>query len=181
MKTKSTGTIKVWFVPILVRGKFHIEALPDNFPGETEEGAETMVAKVRAALNIRFQGGNAPKVLFTDRGNGFYDSGSGVITAGYRNALAQHGLKAFMRENAARQPGQLQEVMLHETAMAWVRQRLKRTVPSQPWKETVEEYRTRLKSVAAYINANYNVEGLCRELPLRIKLLLEAEGDRIAK
>jgi len=181
LKMKSTGTIKVWFVPILTRGKFHIEPLPENFPGETAEGAEIMVAKVRAALNVRFRGGTAPKVLFTDRGNGFYDSGSGAITDGYQRALRQHGLRSFMGNNAAVQPGDLQEAMLHETAMAWVRQRLKRTAPKEPWKETVAEYNARLKDVAAYINDKYKVEALCRELPKRVEMLMDSEGDRIAK
>ena len=71
LKMKSTDTIRVWWIPLLSRGKLHIEALPDDFPGETEEGAAIMVAKVRAALNIRFPAG-APKILFTDRGNCFF-------------------------------------------------------------------------------------------------------------
>ena len=177
MKPK-TGAIRVWFVPILARGKFHIEALPEEFPGETEAGAAIMVARVRAALNIRFRD-EAPTILFTDRGNGFFESRSGKMTSGYRDALREHGLKAFMQDGAAIQPGELQEVMLHETAMAWVRNRLSRTVPREAWTETVPEYVSRLKQVAAYINDNYNVEGLNRELPQRVQDLIDAEGDRI--
>ena len=45
----------------------HIEFLGDDFPGETPAGAAEMVARFRAALNIRFQGSAPPKVLFTDR------------------------------------------------------------------------------------------------------------------
>ena len=179
IKMKSSDTMRVWFVPILVQGKFHIEVLPSDFPGETEAGAATLVAKVRAALNIRFQSGSAPSILFTDRGNGFFDSGSGNITVGYRDALRRHSLKAFMRSDASMQPGSLQEIMLHETAMAWVRLRLSRTVPIDAHKETVPEYTTRLKEVAAYINANYDVEGLCRGLPGRLQRLRAAKGDRI--
>ena len=48
VKAKSTDTIRVWFVPVLARGKLHLELLPDDFPGETERGAEILVAKVRA-------------------------------------------------------------------------------------------------------------------------------------
>jgi len=55
LKMSSSDTVRVWWVPILTRGKLHIEPLPDNFPGETEEGASIMVAKVRAALNIRLE------------------------------------------------------------------------------------------------------------------------------
>ena len=181
LKMKSSDTVRVWFVPILVRGKFHIEALPDKFPGETEDGAAIMVSKVRAALNIRFQNSIAPKVVFTDRGNGFFQSGSGKITPGYRDALRQHGLKAFMGSDASMQPGTLQELMLHETAMAWVRQRLARTLPKIPWQETIPEYISRLKQVACYINDQYDVDGLNRELPMRVEKLLASDGDRINK
>lgn len=52
-----------------------------------------MVAKVRAALNTRFPNGDAPKILFTDRGPGFYNSGNGHITAGYKQALRDHSLR----------------------------------------------------------------------------------------
>jgi len=181
LKMGGKDTVKVWWMPILTRGKLHIEPLPDNFPGDTEEGAEIMVAKVRAALNIRFQGGDPPVVLFTDRGNGFYEAGSGAITESYRQALRAHGLKAFFGNDASIQPGQLQEVMLHETAVSWMRERLKRTLPKKSWEETVEAYRSRLKACAAYINGKHDVEGLCLELPERVAELDKRKGDRLAK
>ena len=139
------------------------------------------VAKVRAAVNIRFQGGSPPTTLFTDRGNGFYDSGSGAITATYKAELSKHGLKAFFGNDAATQPGQLQEVMLHETAVSWLRQRLTKTRPKEPWAESVEAYKTRLKLCAAHCNAKYDVDGLCRALPKRLEMLEERGGDRISK
>ena len=67
LKLNSSDTVRVWWVPILARGKLHIEFLGDDFPGETPAGAAEMVAWFRAALNIRFQGSAPPKVLFTDR------------------------------------------------------------------------------------------------------------------
>ena len=67
LKLNSSDTVRVWWVPILARGKLHIEYLSDDFPGETPAGAAEMVARFRAALNIRFQGSAPPKVLFTDR------------------------------------------------------------------------------------------------------------------
>ena len=112
LKLNSSDTVRVWWTPVLTRGKLHIEPLPDDFPGETPLGAEIMVAKVRAALNVRFPGGGRqPRVLFTDRGNGFYNAGSGAITEEYRGALRRHNLRAFFRADASVQPGQLQEVM----------------------------------------------------------------------
>ena len=108
LKLHSSDTVKVWWLPILTRGKLHIEILPENFPGDTEEGAVLMVQKVRAALNIRFQGVTAPTVLFTDRGNGSYDACTGRITSSYHAALRTHGLQAFFATDATIQPGQLQ-------------------------------------------------------------------------
>ena len=51
-KLASSDTVAVWCTPILTRGKLHLEPLSENFPGETENGATEMVARVRAALNI---------------------------------------------------------------------------------------------------------------------------------
>ena len=45
----------------------------------------------------------------------------------------------------------------------------------------VEEYKARLKTCAAYINAKHDVEGPCKALPKRLKMLVEREGDRISK
>ena len=171
--------MRVWWLPILTRGKLHIEILPENFPGDTEEGAGLMVQKVRSALNIRFQGATAPTVLFTDRGNGFYNSGTGRITRTYSAALRAHGLQAFLAADASIKPGQLQELMLHETAVSWIRDRLRRTLPRRPWEETPEEYGSRLKACAAYINEHHNVDKLCRGLPARLHELNRLKGDRL--
>ena len=181
LKLSSSDTARIWWVPILTRGKLHIELLPEAFPGETQDGAEVMVGRVRAALNIRCHDGSGPKLLFTDRGNGLYNSGTGKITAKYAAALRAHGLKAFFGADASVQPGQLQEVMLHETAVSWIRARLAKTLPQKPWEETAEAYASRLKACAAYINDHHDVTGLCRALPGRLELLRACEGDRICK
>ena len=126
-------------------------------------------------------GGRQPRVLFTDRGNGFYNAGSGAITEEYRGALRRHDLKAFFPLDASVQPGQLQEVMLHETAVSWMRDKLTKTLPKKCWEETVEAYRSRLKACAAQINGAYGVESLCRELPWRLGELNRRKGDRLTK
>ena len=140
-----------------------------------------MLAKIRSALNVRFLGGAAPRILFTDRGNGFFHSGSGAITDDYSAALKRNRLRAFFSTNASVQPGQLQEVMLHETAVSWLRVRLTKTVPKKSWEETLEAYRSRLKDCAAYINSHHDVSGLCRELPARLHELDRLKGDRLSK
>ena len=102
---------------------------------------------------------------FTDRGNGFYNPGTGAITNGYRAALRGHQLQAFFPASASIQPCQLQELMLHETAVSWVRDRLKKTLPRKCWEETEEAYGARLKEAAPHINSTHGVEGLCMEFP----------------
>ena len=122
-----------------------------------------------------------PGIVFTDRGGGFYDTATGYMTNEYRDALASNGLTAFAGEDARIQPGHLQEVMLHETAVAWIRYRLAKTVPPKPWEETEEQYAKRLKECVAYINEYYNVKELCMEFPQRVARIMEAEGGRIGK
>ena len=56
-----------------------------------------------------------------------------------------------------------------------------KTLPKKPWEESVENYPTRLRACVAHINARFNVEGLCRELPQRVGMLEASKGDRISK
>jgi len=140
-----------------------------------------MVARVRAALNIRFPGRVAPRRVFTDRGNSFFNASTDRITYEYDTALKAYGLQAFFGDAASIELRQLQEIVLHETTLSWMRLRLAKTLPSKAWKETLEAYRLRLKECAAYINAHHDVEGRCRDLPNRLAELDRRKGDRLAK
>jgi hypothetical protein len=71
--------------------------------------------------------------------------------------------------------------MLHETAVAWIRHLETQTLPTRPWEETAEAYATRLKSIVAKINREYDVEGLCRELPQRVDKLHTGRGRKLGK
>ena len=155
--------------------------LPDDFPGDRPAGAETFVKAVRAALRVRFRGGQAPSVLFTDRGAGFFNPGNGVITLQYRTALAASGLRAFQGNVAAVQPGKLSDLMLHETAVAWIRKKERTTLPARPWEETPAQLGTRLKRIASEINAEHDVSGLCNELPARVEQLRLHHGCKLKK
>jgi hypothetical protein len=170
----------VWF-PTLVRGKLHLELLPVDFPGETGEGAALLVEKVRAALNVRFPQGPKPRMLFVDRGKGFYARSTAKITPPFKAALRQHHLTAFMGDDAGAQPGTLAQLLLHETAVAWVRARQTITTPKKPWTETREAFGERLRAIARHINTQYRVDDLCREFPGRIQQLIDVEGDNLKK
>ena len=76
--------------------------------------------------------------------------------------MQENNLKTYYKDDAGQQPGNLQEVMLHETAVSWIRRREALNRMSKPWEETPEHCTTRLKSVVEEINQTLNVEGLCR-------------------
>ena len=67
------------------------------------------------------------------------------MTDEYKAGLQSVGLRAFMREDAGRQPGDLQDLMLHETAVAWMRALLQTSCPARPWQESREDYKWRLQ------------------------------------
>ena len=115
----------------------------------------------------------------SDRGPAFYHPATDQITAGYSAALAAHGLRPMMGDDASKQEGDSQEVMLHETAIAWLRKCLSLSLPKCPWLETREEYGTRLKREAQYVNEKYDVDGLCRRFPSRMGKLVELDGGRL--
>ena len=71
--------------------------------------------------------------------------------------------------------------MLHETAVAWIRALERKTLPVRPWEEAPIEFAARLKGIVAKINAEYDVEGLCRELPCRVASLHAKHGRKLAK
>ena len=64
--------------------------------------------------------------MFVDRGKGFYHPGTAAITPEFKAALKTCKFKAFWGGDASAQPGHLQELMLHETAVSWLRVRLDR-------------------------------------------------------
>ena len=41
------------------------------------------------------------------------------------------------------------------------------------------EFGDRLRGICQYINEKYDVESLCRKLPVRLGRIVDAEGDRI--
>ena len=96
--------------------------------------------------------------------------------------MREHGLRAFHGEDASIQPGHSGDLWPHETAVSWVRQRLRLTLPREPWNETEESFEERLKAAAAWVNEKHDVDGLCREMPRRMNDLVHVtKGARLNK
>ena len=177
----SWDTLRVWWAPVLARGKLHVAILPPHFAGDHPDGAAPLVAKVRAGLAAHIRGASLPRTVFVDRGVGFYSAGTGGITPAFKAALAAHGFKAFMGDDASQQPGSLWEMMLRGTAVSWIRRALIWSLPPRPWGESPSACACRLKSVDRDVNARCNVEALCRELPRRVLGVHAAKGGRLSK
>ena len=71
------------------------------------------------------------------------------------------------------------DVLLHETAVSWIRQKLTATTPKKPWLETREQYAARLRQVVADINRSYAVGAFCQRFPDRLDELIRRQGDRL--
>ena len=94
-------------------------------------------------------------------------------------ALGGGGLALFWDQDASAQPGCCADVLLHETAVSWIRQKLTATTTKKPWLETREQYAARLRQVVADINRHYAVGGLCNRSPDRLDELIRRQGDRL--
>ena len=70
----------------------------------------------------------------------------------------------------------------HETAVGWAREYLKkRPLSKGAGIEAMEgELRRLMTECAAYINANFDVSGLCRSFPKRFRELKTAERERLS-
>ena len=62
-----------------------------------------------------------PRVCFTDRGPGLYNSLNGEITKKYHSALKRHGSRLFAGVEEQWQPAGLADFFPHEAVVAWVR------------------------------------------------------------
>ena len=180
LKQKGWSSERIWWVPILAKGKLHVEVLGEDFPGEEPAGAAMFAVAVKRGLCKRFRTGiPKPSVLFLDRGRGFFNTTTGRVTPELAAALGPNELELFWGDDAHEQPGYCADVLLHETAVAWIRKCLSASVPKFPWKETRAQYSDRLRRIVADINGRHNVVGLCRGLPSRLDALVQRGGDRL--
>ena len=127
-----------------------------------------------------------PRILFSDRGPGFYHRSAGSITGEYEGACRAHGFKPWAGANAKEgpraQPPDIADVLLHETAISWLRAQVAKTTPKRSWEETPNQFAKRLKAGVDHANANYNILGLSKEFPDRLKDLVRVtDGDRLPK
>ena len=106
--------------------------------------------------------------------------GGGKSEAGSKGE-GKGALCATCRPALAAAPAVCRQRQAEEAAPGIVGDELGETLPPKCWQESADTYSTRLKASAAWIHANYDVAGLCRELPDRLAELDRRKGDRLAK
>ena len=70
------------------------------------------------------------------------------------------------------QPRGIGDVLLHETAISWLRREEENSRPKKPWEETPHEFAKRLQDGVRRINKGFDVRGLCSEFPSRLETLV---------
>ena len=172
---------KVWWAPVLTRGKLEILIFDEDFPGETADGATLVIDRIPGVLARRFPNAKRlPRYVFVDRGRGFYTP-AGHITIKFKEALARAGLRPFAGEDASSQPPNIADILPHETVTSWIRSREAKGKPKRPWLETRKAFKKRMGDIAREINRTLDVEGACRGVGHRLEEVLAADGDRLLR
>ena len=181
LKQNSFDTERISWLMVLARGKVAVEMLPEDWY-VNGEGMAAAVTRLPVILR-RMLGADAvlPRVLFTDRGTGMY-APSGKVVREYNRATTAAGFHLYWSEDAAKQAPDMGDLLLHETAVAWFRNRMRRTKPIvHPWEESRSQWAERAASCVRAVNAENDVSGLCREFPMRLSACLEQGGERLSK
>ena len=80
-----------------------------------------------------------PRTIFTDRGTGMYAPG-GTIVGLYERAVHEAGFRVYWGADARQQSPDMGDVLLHETAVAFFRKRMREERPVvSPWEETLQQ------------------------------------------
>ena len=169
-----------WFM-VLARGRVHVEVMPRDWP-LTGAGVALFVARLGGILRRML--GNSPrlpKVVFTDTGTGLYST-QGTLVGLYEEALNDAGYRPYWGADARMQAPDMPDVLLHETAVAMFRNRLRKERPrAMPWTETQAQWTERANTVVRWMNAQCDLNSLCRKFPQRLQELVARQGDRLVR
>ena len=169
---------KMNWVIILSRGVIGVDILPLDWELDSE-GMAVVVRRLSGRLR-EMLGNDArlPRTLMTDRGTGMY-APSGRVTGAYDCAVRECGFKLFWGPDAKQQSPEMPDLLLHETAVSWVRNKLRRAKPeTMPWKETPAQWSRRMMAAVGEANLG-DVDGLCRQFPERLEECVAAGGNKL--
>ena len=161
-KTCQWGDVKVWWYMIVTAGEVHIHVMGKEWHQDPQGQAKVVAALPGILRKMLGTGEPQPKVLFTDRGPGYYHPSSGNICREYQEALEENGFTPSAGENAKWQPADIPDLLLHETAVAWVRKFLRQhpIKMGTDMDRNVQKLVDKLQEAEDHINEHYEVEDL---------------------
>ena len=180
-KQQQWGDKKAWWFIVLTRGKVNLVVMNQGWE-QTGQGMTTFAAKLPAVLE-KMLGVQVkkPRVVFSDRGPGFYQASTGRIVHAYKDALDANGFRPFAGEEAKWQPADLADMLMHETVAAWVRRyfRVHPDTKTADLDRNCKSFLNGMKDCEKYINEHYEILQLCGSMPARLQMLIDAKGDRL--
>ncbi len=177
----NSGDKRVWWFVVLCRGVVRLKVMGTDWTqtgagmGEFLDGLNDVLEDMLGAEEAK------PRICFTDRGPGLYNSLTGEIVEAYHAALKRNNFRAFAGADGTRQPADLADFFLHETVVAWVRKWFKK----HPFKAVknvdanLRVFMDRLEECERHINDNYDVDGLCYGAVKRLETLRDGKGARM--
>ena len=88
------------------------------------------------------------------------------------------GFRPFAGDFAAAQPPDIPDVLAHETAISLVKLREIQSKPARAWEASREAFTVRIRGIAQEVNAQCDVEGLCRGFVKRLEQVVDMKGGR---
>jgi hypothetical protein len=175
-----TGKKVNWFI-VLTRGRIHVEVMPEDWALDGP-GLAAFVERLEGALrHMLGPTARLPRTLFTDRGTGMYSSAGRIVNA-YAKAVQDCGFRVYWGYDASQQSPDMGDLLLHETAVAWFRMRMRKEKPAvRPWEETQQQWAQRAQRAVQYMNDNFDVRGLCSEFRQRLEKTAAGQGERLRK
>ena len=179
LKQKTFEGRKQNWVILLARGQVGVFVLREDWKLNGSGMAEVIDNMEGWLRQMLGDDARLPRVVFTDRGTGMF-SPCGKIVREYERALKRGGWRSFFGPDATLQAPDMGDMLLHETAVSWVRNRL-RKLRSRclPWDETSVQWANRMQKAVDHVNETYNADKLCRSFPRRLKLCVASGGDRL--
>ena len=181
LKQNNYESDKISWIIVLARGVVAVEMLPEEWT-LTGEGMADVVALLPKILH-RMLGNDVPlpRVLFTDRGTGMYAPNGKVVHA-YSDAVDEAGFRLYWGPDAKKQSPDMGDLLLHETAVSWFRNRMRLERPvGLPWLESREQWAARAQRCVRTINNEHDVAALSRSFPARLLECRDKGGERLRK
>ena len=107
---------------------------------------------------------------------------NGKVVHAYSDAVDEAGFRLYWGPDAKKQSPDMGDLLLHETAVSWFRNRMRLERPvGLPWLESREQWAARAQRCVRIINNEHDVAALSRSFPTRLLECRDKGGERLRK